>query len=115
MDDLNLRDNDLVGVIPDLSGLDKATRVRLHNNDLSGEVPATLGDLDSLKRLWLHGNDLTGIAAELGDLADTLIEIELKENPWGSDACVPVELADVAANDYDEAGLEVCASSDGSQ
>ena len=115
VDDLNLRDNDLVGVIPDLSGLDKATRVRLHNNDLSGEVPATLGDLDSLKQLWLHGNDLTGIAAELGDLADTLIEIGLKENPWGSDACVPAELADVAANDYDEAGLEVCASSDGSQ
>ena len=115
VDDLNLRDNDLVGVIPDLSGLDKATRVRLHNNDLSGEVPATLGDLDSLKQLWLHGNDLTGIAAELGDLADTLIEIALKENPWGSDACVPAELADVAANDYDEAGLEVCASSDGSQ
>ncbi len=115
VDDLNLRDNDLSGVIPDLSGLDKATRVRLHNNDLSGEVPATLGDLDSLKQLWLHGNDLTGIAAELGDLADTLIEIELKENPWGSDACVPAELADVATNDYDEAGIEVCASSDGSQ
>ena len=115
VDDLNLRDNMLTGVIPDLSGLDKATRVRLHNNDLSGEVPATLGDLDSLKQLWLHGNDLTGIAAELGDLADTLIEIELKENPWGTDACVPAELADVATNDYDEAGLEVCASSDGSQ
>ena len=115
VDDLNLRDNMLTGVIPDLSGLDKATRVRLHNNDLSGEVPATLGDLDSLKQLWLHGNDLTGIAAELGDLADTLIEIALKENPWGSDACVPAELADVATNDYDEAGLEVCASSDGSQ
>ena len=115
VDDLNLRDNDLSGVIPDLSGLDKATRVRLHNNSLSGEVPATLGDLESLKQLWLHGNDLTGIAAELGDLADTLIEIELKENPWGSDACVPAELADVETNDYDEAGIDVCASSDGSQ
>lgn len=115
VDDLNLRDNNLAGVIPDLSGLDGATRVRLHNNNLRGEVPATLGDLDSLKQLWLHGNRLTSIAAELGDLGDTLIEIALSDNRWRSDVCVPAELANVATNDYDEAGLEVCASSDSSQ
>ena len=28
----------------DLSNLDNLTRLRLHNNSLSGEVPATLGD-----------------------------------------------------------------------
>ena len=89
--------------------------MRLHNNNLSGEVPATLGDLDSLKQLWLHGNRLTGIAAELGDLGDTLIEISLSDNPWRRDVCVPAELANVATNDYDAAGLEVCTSSDGSQ
>ena len=110
VDDLNLRDNDLTGVIPDLSGLDSATRVRLHNNRLSGEVPATLGDLDSLKQLWLHGNRLTAISAELGDLADTLIEIALGGNPWRRDACIPAELANVATNDYDAAGLEVCSN-----
>ena len=114
VDDLNLRDNMLTGQIPDLSGLDMATRVRLHNNMLSGEVPATLGDLDRLRQLWLHGNQFTSIAAELGDLSDTLIEIALSSNSWTDDACVPTALANVATNDYADAGLEVCGSDDGS-
>ena len=114
VDDLNLRDNMLAGQIPDLSGLDMATRVRLHNNMLSGEVPATLGGLDRLRQLWLHGNQLTSIAAELGDLSDTLIEIALSNNSWTGDACVPAALANVETNDYAEAGLEVCESNDGS-
>ena len=49
----------LTGTIPDLSNLDNLTRLRLHNNSLSGEVPATLGGLDSLKQLWLHNEDAT--------------------------------------------------------
>ena len=114
VDDLNLRDNMLTGRIPDLSGLDMATRVRLHNNMLSGEVPATLGDLDRLRQLWLYGNRLTGIAAELGDLSDTLIEIALRRNSWTDDACVPAALANVATNDYQEAGLEACGNDGGS-
>ena len=122
LDDLNLRDNMLTGTIPDLSGLDKLTRLRLHNNSLSGEVPATLGDLDMLRQLWLHNevdkglgnNSFTSIAAGLGDLSDTLIEIALNGNPWADDACVPVALANVAKNDYTEAGIEVCESGDGS-
>ena len=116
LDDLNLRDNRLTGGIPDLSNLDNLTRLRLHNNSLSGEVPATLGDLDSLKQLWLHNevdkgrgnNSFTSIAAGVGDLADTLIEIALDGNPWNANACVPAELANVAKNDYTEAGIEVC-------
>ena len=113
VDDLNLRDNMLTGEIPDLSGLDRATRVRLHGNDLSGEVPATLGDLDMLRHLWLWDNELTGIADELGDLADTLIEIGLNGNPWADDACVPATLANVVTNDYAEAGIEVCSGDNG--
>ena len=122
LDDLNLRDNTLTGEIPDLSNLDRLTRLRLHNNSLSGEVPATLGDLDMLRQLWLHNevdkglgnNSFTSIAAELGDLSDTLIEIALNGNSWADDACVPVALANVAKNDYADAGLEVCESGDGS-
>ena len=123
LDDLNLRDNMLTGTIPDLSGLDTLTRLRLHNNSLSGEVPATLGDLDSLKYLWLHNEDatksdngnnmFTSIAAGVGDLADTLIVIALNGNPWADDACVPAALADVARNDYAEAGIAVCSAGDG--
>ena len=117
LDDLNLRDNMLTGTIPDLSNLDNLTRLRLHNNSLSGEVPATLGDLDSLKQLWLHNEDatktdngnnsFTSIAAGVGGLADTLIEIALDGNPWNANACVP-ELANVAKNDYTAAGIDVC-------
>ena len=108
LDDFNLRNNMLTGEIPDLSGLDKLTRLRLHRNMLSGEVPDTLGGLDSLRQLWLHGNRLTSIAAELGDLSDTLIEIALKDNSWAQEACVPAALANVATNDYVIAGLDVC-------
>ncbi len=122
LDDLNLRDNMLTGEIPDLSNLDSLTRLRLHNNSLSGEVPATLGGLDSLKYLWLHnevhkglGNNMfTRIAAGVGDLADTLIQIALNGNPWNADACVPDALANVAKNDYAEAGIAVCSADDGS-
>ena len=108
----------LTGGIPDLSDLDNLTRLRLHNNSLSGEVPATLGDLDSLKQLWLHNEDatktdngnnsFTSIAAGVGGLADTLIEIALNGNPWNANACVPVALANVAKNDYTAAGIDVC-------
>ena len=121
LDDLNLRDNMLTGTIPDLSNLDNLTRLRLHNNSLSGEVPATLGGLDSLRQLWLHNevdkglgnNSFTSIAAGVGGLADSLIEIALNGNPWANDACVPAELANVAKNDYTEAGIEVCARAEG--
>ena len=116
LDDLNLRDNMLTGRIPDLSNLDNLTRLRLHNNSLTGEVPATLGDLDSLKQLWLHNevdkgrgnNSFTSIAAGVGDLADTLIEIALDGNPWNANACVPESLANVTTNDYTAAGIDVC-------
>ncbi len=116
VDDLNLRDNMLTGTIPDLSNLDNLTRLRLHNNSLSGEVPATLGGLERLRQLWLHNevdrglgnNSFTSIAAGVGGLADTLIEIALRGNSWADDACVPSPLANVAKNDYAAAGLEVC-------
>ncbi len=122
LDDLNLRDNMLMGTIPDLSNLDMLTRLRLHNNSLSGEVPATLGGLDSLKYLWLHNevekglgsNMLTSIAAGVGGLGDTLIVITLDGNPWNANACVPAALANVARNDYAEAGIAVCSAGDGS-
>ena len=118
LNDLNLRDNLLTGTIPDLSNLDNLTRLRLHNNSLIGEVPATLGGLSSLKQLWLHNEDatktdygnnsFTGIAAGVGDLSDTLIEIALRGNSWSEDACVPAALRNVATNDYEEAGLAIC-------
>ena len=74
-----------------------------------------LDDMDNLQYLWLHGNELAGgIPDALGSLADTLAHISLKENNFDANACVPAALADVASNDYAEAGLEVCGSDNGS-
>ena len=48
----------------------RVTELSVGANELSGEIPAELGDLASLQRLSLHGNELSGeIPAELGDLA----------------------------------------------
>ena len=96
LDDLNLRDNDLAGRIPDLSSLDTLTRLRLHNNMLSGEIPATLGDLDSLQSLWLSENKLSGeIPAALGILSYyNLVRLRLAGNQFTG--CLPAQLRDVA-------------------
>ena len=115
LEGLTLSNNELTGSIPDLSRLDDLTRLGLHQNMLNGEITASLGGLDRLRSLWLHGNELTGgISDALGSLADTLAQISLRENSFDADACVPVALADVASNDYEEAGLEVCGSDSGS-
>ena len=45
-------------------------RLYLHGNDLTGEIPAELGNLSQLQYVQLYGNDLTGqIPVELGDLS----------------------------------------------
>ena len=46
VDDLNLRDNMLTGQIPDLNGLDMATRVRLHNQHADRRGPCHVGGLE---------------------------------------------------------------------
>ena len=56
----------------------------------------------------------TTIAAGVGGLGDTLIQIALNGNPWANDACVPAALGNVAKNDYAAAGLEVCSANGGS-
>ncbi len=124
LDDLNLRDNMLMGAIPDLSALDNLTRLRLHNNSLSGAVPGSLGGLDSLTSLWLHnemddegmliGNNMfTSIEDGVGDLDDTLTHMYVNGNSFADGTCLPGDLASVANNDFEAAGLVACAD-DGS-
>ena len=103
------------GSIPDLGGLDNLTHLRLHRNTLSGSIPGSLGGLEALQYLWLHGNGLTGtIPAELDSLADTLVEINLMENSFDADACLPAALATALATGTDNSGLDACATEDGS-
>ena len=56
------------------------TDLYLDENDLTGSIPAKLGDLSSLRNLWLSGNGLTGsIPKELGNLS-SLSTLFLYEN-----------------------------------
>ena len=68
--ELALHDNDLSGSIPaEIGMLSRLEVLRLSGNELSGPIPAELGMLSSLESLTLHGNQLSGsIPAELGML-----------------------------------------------
>ena len=79
------------GVITDSDG--RVTQVNLHENMLSGEIPAALGDLASLLQLYLSQNMLSGeIPAELGNLTNLYV-LSL----WGNELSgeIPAELGDM--------------------
>ena len=66
------------------------TVLSLGNNQLSGEMPAELGNLLSLERLDLGGNQLSGeLPAELGSLL-SLAELDLANNQLSGE--IPAEL-----------------------
>ena len=83
----------------------------LHENMLSGPIPAWIGGLTKLQRLWLSDNMLTGeIPEELGELSGhSLVQWRLAGNQLMG--CVPVGLADVMDGDLDRLALEVCSDS----
>jgi hypothetical protein len=56
-----MRDNQLSGFIPaELGQLGALTLLRLDGNQLSGCIPMELGQPAALVHLWLGGNQLTG-------------------------------------------------------
>ncbi|MCY4510403.1 MAG: hypothetical protein OXG35_26120, partial [Acidobacteria bacterium] len=69
---LDLFRNNLTGSIPaELGDLTNLRRLELRLNDLTGQIPAELGRLANLYSLLLGGNTLTGhIPMWLGDLVD---------------------------------------------
>ena len=69
---LNLRHNQLTGEIPaELGNLTNLTHLDLPHNQLTGGIPAELGNLTNLEGLWLQRNQLTGeIPGELGNLTN---------------------------------------------
>ena len=71
---------DWYGVTPDANG--GVTELNLSDNQLTGEIPAELGNLSNLERLYLGANQLTG--------------------------CVPAGLRDVPFNDLAGLGLDFC-------
>lgn len=62
---------------------DHVTELALQENNLSGAVPAEIGDLASLQALRLHRNQLQSLPAEMGSLANLQV-LGLSENQLSS-------------------------------
>ena len=78
------------GVTTDASG--RVVELRLHDNQLTGEIPAELGSLSKLQKLYLGANRISGgIPAELGNLTN-LTELWLG-NGLGLTGELPPELS----------------------
>ena len=88
---INLHNNGLTGEMPaELGNLSNLTSLSLLNNQLSGEIPAELGKLSNLTWLSLPSNQLSGeIPAELGGLSN-LENLDLGDNQLTGE--IPVEL-----------------------
>ncbi len=78
---LNLYNKQLSGSIPAALGeLSSLTHLYLNNNNLSGSIPVTLGNLSSLTHLSINNNNLSGsIPATLGNLSN-LSNLQLVAN-----------------------------------
>ncbi len=84
--------NNLSGTIPaELGNLTKLTKLHLQLNQLSGTIPPELGNLTGLTSLWLYANQLSGtIPPELGNLTG-LTSLRLYANQLSG--TIPTELA----------------------
>ena len=96
LEELILWGNQLSGEIPaDLGNLTRLTRLTLSTNMLSGEIPSELGMLSNLRSLLISGNQLTGdIPPELGRLSN-LQDLWFDRNLLTGS--IPSELGDMAS------------------
>ena len=110
---LDFASNEFDGTIPDLSRLWRLTTLSLRNNQLSGPIPAWLGQLSNLEHLYLGANQLSGdFPAELGSLTKLKVtrfarNTDADGNP-SLTGCVPLGLRhlldapDFESDEYDE-------------
>ena len=91
---LDLSENQVSGEIPaELGNLSSLERLYLYRNQLSGEIPAELGNLLKLRGLLLADNQLSGeIPAELGNLLN-LTDLNLYANQLSGE--IPCELGNL--------------------
>ena len=92
---LNIPSKNLSGSIPaELGNLSSLKQLDLENNQLSGSIPAELGNLSTIEVLDLSKNQLTGsIPAELGNLS-SLINLYLQGNQLTGS--IPAELGNLS-------------------
>ena len=93
---LLLGHNELSGEIPaSLGNLTNLRYLELYSDGLSGEIPTELGNLANLQKLHLGSNELSGtIPVELGDLTN-LRYLELGHNELSGS--IPPELGDLTS------------------
>ncbi len=94
---LDLSANQLSGTIPDtLRNLQSLTDLFLGDNNLIGEIPSWIGDLSKLNQLGLSENNFVGeIPPELGNLSN-LVRIGLGKNQLTGS--IPPELGNLDRN-----------------
>ena len=83
IDRLDLGVNNLTGMLPaELGNLSGLRYLQLGGNSLTGEIPSELGNLSGLESLFLSNNTLTGdIPSELGNLSQ-LQNLNLRDNAF---------------------------------
>jgi hypothetical protein len=102
-------DNQLSGPIPaELGNLARMSTLRLELNQLSGRVPAALGNLRALEMFWAHNNQLTGFEPPaIGGM--TYIEtLDFRENALDQ-AAIDELVAQIhaARNNYIKSNIEI--------
>ena len=101
--ELNLQENELSGAIPaELGNLSNLQDLRLGSNQLSGAIPASLGNLANLTALDLFSNQLSGaIPSELGNLTN-LQHLWLSYNQFSG--AIPASLGNLTNLQYLDLG-----------
>ena len=93
---LDLTGMNLSGIIPAaLGNLSVLEVLRLHENALGGTIPPELGRLTQLTTLWLSGNQISGsLPAELADLS-SLEDLQIYNNELSGD--IPSQIGRLAS------------------
>lgn len=105
---IGLGNNQLSGQLPaELGNLSGLMVLNLKENDLTGEIPPELGNLSNLTRLWLDHNQFTGtVPPELGNLSN-LFDLRIGHYS-GLTGCVPASLEDQLTRHSNLGDLPFC-------